>query len=123
MSERTNSKDKKEGLGAKETSDTDFDVEKASGNDVGHSSAEKVFEIYELIRNGATSFLWAEYKYLAIYICVFSLILLGVIWYGCNGWQYGVAAAIAFFIGAITSIICGFIGMSHILILNLFVFC
>ena len=80
-------------------------------------SEQKVFEIYQLIRQGATSFLWAEYKYLAIYIAVFSLIICGAITYGAGGIkkiQFGLLSAVAFFIGAITSIIAGYIGMFSI---------
>ena len=90
---------------------TKNDVETGSGHSIGGNSAEKVYEIYQLIRDGASSFLKAEYKYLAIYIAIFSLIIFGAIWYGCDGVQYGVAAAVAFLVGAITSVAAGYIGM------------
>lgn len=74
-------------------------------------SMQKVFEIYQLIREGATSFLYAEYRYLSIYIVVFALIIAGTITYGTNSHSLGIFAAISFFVGAVTSIICGYIGM------------
>ena len=72
--------------------------------------AQKTYEIYKLIRDGATAFLWAEYRYLAVYIVVFAAIISCVIG-KTNGFWCGIFAAIAFLTGAITSIICGWIGM------------
>ena len=74
-------------------------------------SMQKVFEIYQLIREGATSFLWAEYRYLAIYIVVFAVIIAVTIGVATKSHLLGIFASISFFIGAVTSIISGYIGL------------
>ena len=48
------------------------------------------------------SFLFAEYAYMAVYIVIFSGILTHFT---------GVPTTIAFVVGAVTSILCGWIGM------------
>merc|ERR1719265_32649 len=58
--------------------------------------------IATLIQDGATAFLWAEYKYMFGYIVLFGAFLL---------WFTGLPCTIAFVVGAVTSIICGWIGM------------
>merc|ERR1719262_1985661 len=55
-----------------------------------------------IIQEGATAFLWAEYKYMFVYIWVFGLFLL---------WFTGLPCTIAFVVGALTSILAGWIGM------------
>eukprot|EP01083_Nonionella_stella_P092363 258559_1 len=90
---------------------TDVEAAAAMPIDVDATETQKIFEIYQLIRDGATSFLWAEYKYLAVFIVGFSLIICTAISYGCGHRNYGLFAAFSFFVGAITSIICGYIGM------------
>eukprot|EP00386_Alphamonas_edax_P010669 GDKI01034253.1.p2 GENE.GDKI01034253.1~~GDKI01034253.1.p2 ORF type:complete len:755 (-),score=305.57 GDKI01034253.1:474-2684(-) len=59
-------------------------------------------QVSGFIAEGATAFLWAEYKYLAVYIVLFAAILAPVV---------DVATMVAFVVGAITSIACGYIGM------------
>jgi len=59
-------------------------------------------KIAKTIQDGAMSFLFAEYTYMAVYIVFFS----GVLTY-----FTGVPTTIAFVVGAVTSIICGWIGM------------
>merc|ERR1719463_538600 len=54
------------------------------------------------IQEGAMSFLFAEYAYMGAYIVIFSGIL---------AYFTGKATTIAFVVGAITSILCGWIGM------------
>ena len=88
-----------------------IDIESAVNQVQDKEKLQTIFDIYSLIREGATSFLWAEYRYLAIYIAVFSIVIFGAISYGTEKIKYGLFAAIAFFIGAITSIIAGYIGM------------
>jgi inorganic pyrophosphatase len=71
------------------------------GTDV--SKALRVMkEISEHIAEGATTFLIYEYKYMLIYVLAFSLLMGPLINY---------ATMVAFIVGAITSIACGFIGM------------
>eukprot|EP00418_Pyrodinium_bahamense_P024818 CAMPEP_0179135118 /NCGR_PEP_ID=MMETSP0796-20121207/64322_1 /TAXON_ID=73915 /ORGANISM="Pyrodinium bahamense, Strain pbaha01" /LENGTH=683 /DNA_ID=CAMNT_0020834133 /DNA_START=65 /DNA_END=2112 /DNA_ORIENTATION=+ len=59
-------------------------------------------KIAKTIQEGAMSFLFAEYTYMAVYIVLFSLILFIFT---------GAATTIAFVVGAVTSILCGWIGM------------
>jgi len=69
------------------------------------SSADIVAEMIKVaktIQDGAMSFLFAEYAYMAVYIVIFSFILVHFT---------GVPTTIAFVVGAITSILCGWIGM------------
>jgi H(+)-translocating pyrophosphatase len=58
--------------------------------------------IAKTISDGAMSFLMAEYTYMAVYIVIFSVILVAAT---------GVPTTIAFVVGAVTSILCGWIGM------------
>lgn len=59
-------------------------------------------KIAKIIEEGAMQFLFAEYTYMAVFIVLFSGILI---------WFTGIATTIAFVVGAITSIICGYLGM------------
>jgi len=70
----------------------------------------RVAEITDAIATGAKSFLYAEYKIMAIFIAVFAVILLladGLT----NGWKIGGFSALSFVVGGVTSIISGLIGM------------
>jgi len=62
----------------------------------------EMIKISKTIQDGAMSFLFAEYMYMAVYIVVFSVILLVLT---------GVPTTVAFVVGAIASILCGWIGM------------
>jgi len=55
-----------------------------------------------IIQDGATAFLWAEYKYMLVYVVLFGAFLT---------WFTGVPCCIAFVVGALTSILAGWIGM------------
>jgi len=59
-------------------------------------------KIAQTIQDGAMSFLFAEYMYMAAYVVIFSIILV----VATDVWT-----TLAFVIGAITSILCGWIGM------------
>eukprot|EP01056_Protomagalhaensia_sp_Gyna25_P004776 Protomagalhaensia_sp_Gyna_25__4775@NODE_479_length_3313_cov_203_383323_g371_i0_p1_GENE_NODE_479_length_3313_cov_203_383323_g371_i0NODE_479_length_3313_cov_203_383323_g371_i0_p1_ORF_typecomplete_len744_score140_94H_PPase/PF03030_16/6_6e259PTP_tm/PF18861_1/2_9e02PTP_tm/PF18861_1/1_8_NODE_479_length_3313_cov_203_383323_g371_i0962327 len=59
-------------------------------------------KISQLIAEGAQTFLLQEYKWMAVYIILFSLII---------GPAIGNATMVAFILGAVTSIACGWIGM------------
>lgn len=63
---------------------------------------DEMIKISTTIQEGAMSFLFAEYTYMAVYIVLFSIILV---------YFTGVPTTIAFVVGAITSILCGWIGM------------
>jgi len=62
----------------------------------------EMIKISKTIQEGAMSFLFAEYTYMAVYVVIFSGILIKFT---------GVPTTIAFVVGSITSIICGWIGM------------
>jgi inorganic pyrophosphatase len=67
---------------------------------------EQMKKIAKTIQDGANSFLFAEYVYMAVYIVLFSAVLLVFMQN-----RMGVATTIAFVVGAITSILAGYIGM------------
>merc|ERR1719343_1466020 len=62
---------------------------------------EEMTKIAATISAGAMSFLFAEYLYMAVYIVIFSIILM---------FFTGTPTTIAFVVGAVTSILCGWIG-------------
>jgi inorganic pyrophosphatase len=63
---------------------------------------EQMTKISKTIQDGAMSFLFAEYMYMAVYVVLFSIIL----FFATDLWT-----TVAFVVGAITSILCGWIGM------------
>jgi len=63
---------------------------------------KSMIEISGTIADGAISFLKAEYTYMAVYVVIFSAILV---------YFTSVPTTVAFVVGAVTSIICGWIGM------------
>eukprot|EP00929_Paragymnodinium_shiwhaense_P096719 TRINITY_DN5840_c1_g1_i1.p1 TRINITY_DN5840_c1_g1~~TRINITY_DN5840_c1_g1_i1.p1 ORF type:complete len:735 (-),score=138.58 TRINITY_DN5840_c1_g1_i1:198-2402(-) len=74
---------------------------------------EDMKHICSLIHAGAYQFLFAEYGYMTVYIVLFSFVLLAFM-----PNQTGVATTISFVVGAITSILAGFIGMSIAVVSN-----
>jgi len=74
---------------------------------------EKIYEIYGLIRHGAISFLFAEYKYLVIYLICFCFVIGIVVGTTADSqnYKFGLWTAAVFIIGATTSVTGGFIGM------------
>uniref|UniRef100_A0A7S2Y359 H(+)-exporting diphosphatase n=1 Tax=Fibrocapsa japonica TaxID=94617 RepID=A0A7S2Y359_9STRA len=75
------------------------------------TETEKLTTIYEAIRTGAQSFLMAEYTICAVFIVLFGAVVLLLISYGADSWVDGSLTCIAFVLGSITSIVCGYIGM------------
>jgi len=71
----------------------------------------KIVKIYRLIMEGAQQFLWAEYKYLGIFLILFGLILLIVIGLTTGKWDNAGFTLMCFFLGAGASISSGVIGM------------
>jgi len=69
-----------------------------------------LIEIYEAITVGAKAFLYAEYKICAIFCLCFAGVIMGLVSYGQNP-VAGALTALAFSLGAITSILSGYIGM------------
>lgn len=70
---------------------------------------KQMVDISGFISDGAYAFLWEESKYMVVYIILFSCALYPLV---------GPGACIAFVVGAVTSIICGFIGMSTAVMCN-----
>ena len=62
----------------------------------------KVAEITQEIQDGAMAFLFAEYKVLSVFVVVVGAVL---------AWLNDIETAIAFFAGAIASVLAGFSGM------------
>ena len=85
--------------------------ERSPSNDKQHNSAEEVEKIVGKIAKGANAFLWKEYTYLSIFMTIFGVIILLVVGGSTSNWADGALSMISFFIGAITSIVSGFIGM------------
>jgi H+-translocating diphosphatase len=68
-------------------------------------------EIYEAIRTGAHAFLVAEYRICIVFCIFFFAVIVGLVTWGedsAQGWLTG----LAFALGALTSIISGYIGMT-----------
>lgn len=72
---------------------------------------ELLYEIYQAIYDGAHSFLYQEYLYLAVFMFVFSLIILVVIGASTTHWDDAGFTMLAFLIGSATSVLSGFLGM------------
>ena len=69
--------------------------------------------IGSLIKNGANSFLIREYSIMAVFIVIFSIVIILVVdIYGQKTPKFRAYATIAFIVGSVTSILCGWIGMS-----------
>jgi H+-translocating diphosphatase len=84
--------------------------EAGSGGDRATQTA-LLIEIYEAIRAGAQAFLVAEYKICVIFCIFFFAVIVGLVSWGENSTQGGLTG-IAFALGAITSILSGYIGMT-----------
>ena len=69
-----------------------------------------LIEVYNAITLGAKSFLYAEYVIVSIFCICFGSVILGLISWGQSPVE-GALTCLAFFLGAITSILSGYIGM------------
>ena len=67
-----------------------------------------VYTISKSIAEGANAFLRQEYEILAIFTTVFAVLLLIILGAVTGNWHSGALSAVAFAIGSLTSIICGF---------------
>mmetsp|Transcript_5422 Transcript_5422/g.17450 ORF Transcript_5422/g.17450 Transcript_5422/m.17450 type:complete len:883 (-) Transcript_5422:428-3076(-) len=98
-----------------------LDVTSAPGASRTADSEEqntKLVELYRAITIGASAFLNAEYKLCALFVAVVSVgITLLISWAtkdpatGEWAWTSGLISALSFFVGAVTSMVSGFIGM------------
>jgi inorganic pyrophosphatase len=96
----------------------------------GAESQKKMVKVYKAISEGAAAFLFAEYKICAIFIVVFGAIVFILTSYstapvttghGATAvttlvaqwqWDHGFYTCLSFVVGAVTSIIAGYIGMT-----------
>ncbi|GMH50803.1 hypothetical protein TrRE_jg5746 [Triparma retinervis] len=79
-------------------------------------TTEKLTEIYTAIYEGAESFLQAEYRICAMFVVGFGSLIFFLISWGTktsDGWDFtrGGFTALAFLLGAVTSMIAGYLGM------------
>jgi len=82
-------------------------------NEDGIAGNGRLVEIYESIREGAASFLAAEYKICAIFIVGFGAIVFVLTSSTDQGWKWdhGLLTMISFVVGSTTSIFSGYLGM------------
>jgi inorganic pyrophosphatase len=78
---------------------------------------EEMAKITGIIQKGAKTFLWAEYKYMGIFMVLFGalvFVFLGVSGHGAahlSSWAMAGFTTLSFVAGSVTSIISGYIGM------------
>jgi len=89
---------------------------------------EGVIAVYNAISEGANAFLWAEYKYMFVFIALFDILIVCLVGSAGNCgpmelhngtlsftdgscWIHGALTAVSFTIGGLTSMLSGFIGM------------
>merc|ERR1719253_357176 len=82
----------------------------AGGFDRCDELQDKMQELSDIIEEGAQTFLFTEYKYMAIYVFVFSGVILGFFSY-VGDVSGGVGTMAAFIVGAFTSVVSGYVGM------------
>jgi H+-translocating diphosphatase len=74
------------------------------------SQTAKLKEVYEAISVGAEAFLRAEYSVCAIFVVLFSVVIFALIAWGQNVTE-AFLTTLSFVLGALTSILSGYIGM------------
>ncbi len=83
------------------------------------NKVDLIKSIGEKISRGANSFLFQEYYIMAIFIAVFSVVVLLIVdVFGQEVVKFRCYATLAFIVGSVTSILCGFIGMRIAVIAN-----
>lgn len=68
-------------------------------------------EIAHAVAEGANAFLYAEYRWMGVFMAVFGLVLLILLGAVTKRWGDAALTTVAFFAGVVTSVTCGFIGM------------
>lgn len=107
-----------------ENTDTNTTLEKESKteSDLESSGSSDIYKelqrISSYIAEGADAFLYSEYRYLSVFIVVFSIFLGIVVGVGNKDAIRGVLTAVAFIVGSLTSIASGFIGMRIAVLAN-----
>jgi len=77
----------------------------------GEHTTERLIEIYTAIYEGAESFLRAEYSVCALFVVVFSAIIFFLVSWGTGDAVRGFFTTLSFVLGAVTSMISGYLGM------------
>ena len=73
---------------------------------------EKVVFIAKAISDGASTFLLSEYKYMVVFMGVFSVLMFVLLGFtGSNYWGKAALSVVSFVLGGLTSILSGWIGM------------
>ncbi|KAK3284714.1 hypothetical protein CYMTET_7650 [Cymbomonas tetramitiformis] len=93
-----------------------FVLEGLVGAESGTSMKEcfqKLRQIYRNIEEGAKAFLYAEYRMCLLFVVTFGLFVLVLVSHVDGGWdfQVGTLTASSFVVGAITSMVSGYLGM------------
>jgi len=70
----------------------------------------EMYKIFNLIYDGAHSFLYAEYRYISVFVGLFTVVIIVVLG-ATESWINAAFTAIAFLVGCATSVLCGLIGM------------
>jgi H+-translocating diphosphatase len=78
----------------------------------------KVRNISDAIAEGANAFLFREYVYMGVFMVGFTVIIIVLIGASTKNWVNAIFTAIAFDVGAATSILSGFIGMKIAVVAN-----
>lgn len=104
-----------------ESADSEYDfgikgklMDAEEGRESGANRAKQtalLIEIYEAIRTGARAFLYSEYRICAIFCICFGAVVCGLVSWGQTSTD-GALTAVAFFLGATTSMASGYIGMT-----------
>lgn len=98
------------------SSDVKTPLAKAYEQEEGAPSASKqkadMLDFYTSIREGAQTFLFAEYTYCAVFIVLFFITILVLVSWGNEwNWALGALTATSFLVGSVTSLLSGYIGM------------
>ena len=74
---------------------------------------ELMLKVSDLIKNGAKEFLWKEYTYLAVFCAIFSILIYLAVDFPetARATRYYPYTTVSFYIGALTSMLAGYIGM------------
>ena len=85
----------------------------------GSYDLDLVEKIGEKISKGANAFLFQEYAIMAVFIVIFAIIVLVIVdVFGQEVAKFRCYATVAFIIGSVTSIICGYVGMKIAVVSN-----
>jgi len=75
-----------------------------------YATRQKIWDIYLAIWEGAHAFLYAEYRFIAMFVVGFSIIILVVLGVT-DSWINAALTMVSFIVGCVTSVVAGFLGM------------